>query len=51
MAIAVAGGVITTMALALFVLPAIYLKWGYVAQPDTSTSDLFTDHALHEERV
>ncbi len=51
MAIAVVGGVITTMALALFVLPAIYLKWGYVAQPDTSTSDLFTDHTLHEERV
>ncbi|MEE9177982.1 MAG: efflux RND transporter permease subunit, partial [Acidimicrobiia bacterium] len=34
MAIAVVGGVFTTMALALFVLPAVYLKWGYVRQPD-----------------
>ena len=51
MAIAVVGGVITTMALALFVLPAVYLKWGYVSQPDDSARDLFTDYTLHEERV
>ena len=51
MAIAVVGGVITTLALALFVLPAVYLKWGYVSQPDTSARDLYTDYTSHEERV
>ena len=51
MAIAIVGGVITTMVLALLVLPAVYVKWGYASQRDTSADDLFTDYARVEERV
>ena len=42
MAVAVLGGLITTVVLTLAVIPAFYLKWGYVSDPDTSAEDLFT---------
>jgi Cu/Ag efflux pump CusA len=41
MAIATIGGVVTTLAMALYVLPAAYLRWGHVENPDTSAKDLF----------
>ena len=42
MAIAVLGGLVTTLLFTVFVLPALYLRWGYVAEPDTSADDLFS---------
>ncbi len=42
MAVTVLGGLVTTLALTVFVAPALYLRWGFVAEPDTSADDLFT---------
>ncbi len=42
MAVAVLGGLVTTVALTAFVLPVFYTRWGYVAEPDRSADDLFT---------
>jgi Cu/Ag efflux pump CusA len=41
MAIAVLGGLVTTLVLTVAVIPAFYLKWGYVSNPDMSAEDLF----------
>ncbi len=43
-AVAVLGGLVTTMLLTVFVVPSLYLRWGYVADPDTSGDDLFAPH-------
>ena len=43
MAVAVLGGLVTTALLTVGVLPALYLRWGFVAHPDTSADDIFTD--------
>ncbi|MEA1903556.1 MAG: efflux RND transporter permease subunit [Actinomycetota bacterium] len=51
LAIAVAGGVLTTLVLALYVFPAAYAKWGYVKDPDRSSDDLFVDYSREEELV
>lgn len=51
MAIAVIGGVLTTLALALFVFPAVYARWGYVEHPDTSGDDLFIEYEREVESV
>lgn len=40
MAWVIVGGVISIAAYALVVLPAFYLKWGFVAEPDTVADDL-----------
>ncbi len=51
-AITVVGGVITSLALALVILPGVYTRWGHVKNPDTSAEDLYIDYALvEEERV
>ena len=41
MAVAVLGGLLTTVLLIVAVLPPLYLRWGYVAHPDTNADDLF----------
>lgn len=41
-AVAVVGGMGTTLLLTLVVLPALYLRWGYAAERDTSAEGLFT---------
>ena len=40
MAVAVLGGLITTIALTVAVTPSFYLKWGYVSDPDVFAEDL-----------
>ena len=42
MATVVLGGLVTTLVVTLFVIPAIYLRYGSVSDVDTS-DDLFTD--------
>ena len=42
MAVAVLGGLVTTVLMAAIVLPGVYLRWGYVAERDRSADDLFT---------
>jgi Cu/Ag efflux pump CusA len=51
LAISVAGGVLTTVVLALYVFPAAYARWGHVANADRSADDLFTDYQLATEHV
>lgn len=51
LAIAVAGGVITTTLLALGVFPAVYARWGHLAKPDTGAEDLYTEYERERERV
>ena len=46
MAIAILGGLITTLLLAGAVIPAAYLRWGHIAEPDRSADDLFTAHEV-----
>ncbi|MFW2340571.1 MAG: efflux RND transporter permease subunit [Acidimicrobiia bacterium] len=41
MAIVILGGLISTSLLLLFVLPAAYLRWGYIEDPDRTAHDLF----------
>lgn len=48
-AITVVGGAITSLALALLVLPGVYSRWGHVKNPDTSAEDLYIDYALVEK--
>jgi Cu/Ag efflux pump CusA len=43
MAVVILGGLITTVLLALIVVPAFYLRWGFVKEPDTDADDLFDD--------
>ena len=40
MAIVILGGLITSTLLALLVVPAVYLRYGFVREPDTSTMDV-----------
>lgn len=47
MAIAVLGGLVTSVVLVLVVVPTLYLRWGYVADKDRSADDLFA----HDEPV
>lgn len=51
LAIAVAGGVVTTALLALQVFPAVYARWGHVATRDTGADDLYVDYEREQERV
>lgn len=51
LAIAVIGGVLTTLALVLYVLPAVYARWGHVEHPDTSADDLFVEYERETEKV
>ena len=46
MGVAVLGGLVTTMLLLVAVIPPLYLRWGYVAKPDTYADDLFTSDLL-----
>lgn len=41
MAAVILGGLVTTTLLSLVVIPAVYLRFGYVAELDTSADDLF----------
>ncbi|NNC43821.1 MAG: efflux RND transporter permease subunit [Acidimicrobiia bacterium] len=41
MAVAMLGGLVTTAVLTMFVIPALYAKWGHHAKRDTSAADLF----------
>jgi Cu/Ag efflux pump CusA len=41
MAIVILGGLITTTLLLLFFVPAVYLRWGHITDPDTTAHDLF----------
>jgi Cu/Ag efflux pump CusA len=41
MAVVILGGLIATTLLNLVVVPALYLRFGFVAEPDTSAEDLF----------
>ena len=45
MAIAVLGGLVTTLLLTAVVVPAFYLRWGSVAHPDTTADDLIAPEA------
>ena len=40
MAVAVIGGLVTSTAITLLVLPALYLRFGYMRAPDTTGEDL-----------
>ena len=40
MAIVIIGGLVTTMLMAAVVMPALYLRFGFVAEPDTSADEL-----------
>ncbi len=51
MAVAVLGGLITTVVLTAAVIPAFFLKWGHVPDPDLSAEDLFTAEAPSASRV
>ena len=46
MAIVILGGLITTTLLLLFFVPAIYLRWGHITDPDTTAHDLFERETL-----
>ena len=41
MSAVILGGLVTTTLLSLVVIPAVYLRFGYVAELDTSADDLF----------
>lgn len=41
MVVVVLGGLVTSAILNLVVAPALYLRYGFIAQPDTSAVDLF----------
>jgi CzcA family heavy metal efflux pump len=41
MVVVVLGGLVTSALLNLAVVPALYLRYGFIAQPDTSSVDLF----------
>ncbi|MEX0985491.1 MAG: efflux RND transporter permease subunit [Actinomycetota bacterium] len=41
MAVVVLGGLVTSVLLSVVVLPAAYLRFGYIAEPDTSADELF----------
>jgi Cu/Ag efflux pump CusA len=41
MAVVVLGGLLTTVAVTLFVVPVLYLRFGFVSDEDTSTDELF----------
>ncbi|MGZ8583144.1 MAG: efflux RND transporter permease subunit, partial [Actinomycetota bacterium] len=41
MSAVILGGLVTTTLLSLVVIPAVYLRFGYVAELDTSAEDLF----------
>jgi Cu/Ag efflux pump CusA len=51
MAVAVLGGLVTTVLVTAAVMPALYLRWGYVAQPDTYADDLFAPDLLAAAEV
>ena len=51
MAVAILGGLITTVVLTAAVIPAFFLKWGHVPNPDMSAEDLFTAEAPSASRV
>jgi Cu/Ag efflux pump CusA len=51
MAVAVLGGLVTTVLLTVVVMPALYMRWGYVAQPDTYADDLFAPDVLETAEV
>ena len=40
MAVVILGGLITTTVLHLVILPALYVRYGFVAEPDTSAAEL-----------
>jgi Cu/Ag efflux pump CusA len=45
MAVVVLGGLVATLLLTLLVVPAFYLRWGFIEEPDTTGYDLFErDH-------
>ena len=44
MAIAVLGGLITTVVLTIVVIPAAYLRWGHVEGTASSHDELFDDN-------
>ena len=44
MAVAILGGLVTSLLMAAAVIPAAYLRWWYIAEPDRSADDLFTPH-------
>ena len=41
MSAVILGGLVTSTLLSLVVIPAAYLRFGYVAEPETSAEDLF----------
>ena len=46
MGVAVLGGLPTTLLLLVAVMPPLYLRWGYVAKPDTYADDLFASDLM-----
>jgi Cu/Ag efflux pump CusA len=42
MAIVTLGGIVATVVIQLFVLPALYVRFGFVREPDTAGEDLAT---------
>ena len=40
MAVAILGGLVTSTMLALIIVPAAYLRYGFIAEPDTTSGDL-----------
>jgi Cu/Ag efflux pump CusA len=43
MATVVLGALVTTVVVTLFVIPALYLRYGFIPHVDDSADDLFTD--------
>jgi len=51
MAVAVLGGLVTTVLFALVVIPTFYLRWGFVAKPATYADDIFSVDLRVESKV
>jgi hypothetical protein len=43
MSVVILGGLVTSTVLNLVVIPAAYLRFGFVAEPDRSAEELFVD--------
>lgn len=51
LSVAVIGGVLTTLALMLYVFPALYVRWGHMKGLDRTAEDLFVDTPSESELV
>lgn len=50
-AVTILGGLVTSTVLTLFVLPAVYLRYGFVAEPDLSSEELLPTYDEEPTRI